>query len=265
MKSNVDIYYVEEGEIMQYVRCKIEQEIATVVLSRGKVNAINEAVIDELHDCFRSIAGDTEVRAVILTAEGKFFSFGFDIPEFLNYPKESFIRYLTKFTDFYTYLFMFPKPVIAALNGHTIAGGCMIAIACDYRIMVTGKARIALNEINFGSSVFDGSVEILRLLLGQRKAETMVCTGAMYLAEDAYQMGLIDQVSSELDLEGSARKIAGEYAAKDGVAFRSIKKLLREPIAKEIVQREKDSILEFVDIWYSENTWKNLQEKKIST
>ncbi|MBM4271770.1 MAG: enoyl-CoA hydratase/isomerase family protein, partial [Deltaproteobacteria bacterium] len=109
--------FVKEGETMQYVRCKSEQGIATVVLRRGKVNAINEAVIDELHDCFRSIADDAEVRAVILTGEGKFFSFGFDIPEFLDYPKDSFIRYLTKFTDFYTYLFMYPKPVIAALNG----------------------------------------------------------------------------------------------------------------------------------------------------
>lgn len=250
---------------MQYVRCKSEQGIATVVLRRGKVNAINEAVIDELHDCFRSIADDAEVRAVILTGEGKFFSFGFDIPEFLDYPKDSFIRYLTKFTDFYTYLFMYPKPVIAALNGHTIAGGCMIAIACDYRIMVTGKARIALNEINFGSSVFAGSVDILRLLLEQRKADTMVCTGAMYLAEEAYQMGLIDRISPEGDIESEARRIAAEYAAKDAVAFGSIKKLLRGPAAEQIMKREKDSISEFIDIWYSESTWKNLQEKKIYT
>jgi len=85
----------------------------------------------------------------------------------------------------------------------------------------------------------------------------------MYSAEEAYRIGLVDQVSSGVDLEADAKKIAGQYAIKDATAFRSIKKLLRRPVAEEIMKREKDSILEFVEIWYSENTWKNLQEKKI--
>jgi enoyl-CoA hydratase/carnithine racemase len=248
---------------MQYLQSTDDQGIVTVTLSRGKVNALNEAVIDEMAGCFKELAVDAGVRAVILTGTGKFFTFGFDIPEFLSYPKESFIRYLTKFTDFCTYLFLYPKPVIAALNGHTVAGGCMIAIACEYRVMVSGKAKIALNEINFGSSLFAGSVEMMKLLLGQRMAERLVYTGAMYSAEEAYKIGLIDQISSEVDLAGEVRKIAMQYAEKDGVAYKSIKKLLRGPIAEDIMKREKDSILEFVDIWYSETTWRNLQEKKI--
>jgi Delta3-Delta2-enoyl-CoA isomerase len=251
--------------MMQYVQYVNDQGIATVKLGRGKVNALNETVIDEMADLFRELADDAEVKAVILTGTGKFFTFGFDIPEFLSYPKESFIRYLTKFTDFTTYLFVYPKPVVAALNGHTIAGGCMIAIACDYRIMVAGKAKIALNEINFNSSLFAGSIKMMKLLLGQKNAERAVYTGTMYSAEEAYRMGLIDQISSEIDVEAEARKIASQYAEKDGVAFKSIKKLLRGPIAEEIMRRERDSILEFVDIWYSENTWKMLQEKKISS
>ncbi len=248
---------------MQFIQLRKDEGIATVALSRGKVNAINEAVIEEMTDCFKALADDSGVKAIILTGAGKFFSFGFDIPEFLDYPKEAFVRYLTKFTGFYTALFLHPKPVVAALNGHTIAGGCMIAIACDYRIMVSGKAKIALNEINFGSSLFAGSVELMKLLLGQRKAEAAVYSGAMYSAEEAHQMGLIDMVSSEDNLEAEAGKVARMYAAKDGVAFRSIKNLLRKPVAEEMRKREGDSIREFVDIWYSENTWKILQEKKI--
>lgn len=248
---------------MQYVQYVNDQGIVTVKLSRGKVNALNETVVDEITDCLQELAGDAGVKAVILTGTGKFFTFGFDIPEFLSYLKESFIRYLTKFTDLYAYLFLYPKPVIAALNGHTIAGGCMLAIACDYRIMVPGKAKIALNEINFGSSLFAGSVDILKLLLGQREAEKAVYTGAMYSAEEAYRIGLIDQISSEADLEVEAKKIAGQYAEKDGVAFESIKRLLRGPTSELILKRERDSILEFVDIWYSDSTWKNLQERKI--
>lgn len=250
---------------MDFVRVEKTDGIAKVILSRGKVNAINEFVIDELTACFKELADDTQTKAVIISGQGKFFTYGFDIPEFLNYKKEDFLRYLTKFTDFYGDVFLFPKPVIAALNGHTMAGGCMIAIACDYRIMVSGKAKISLNEINFGSSLFAGSVEIIKLWLGQKNAETAVYTGAMYTAEEAFQLGLIHQVSTEADLEANARSIAEQLAAKDGVAFRSIKHLLRKPLADEIKKREKDSLLGFVDIWYSENTWNKLQGKTIQS
>jgi 3,2-trans-enoyl-CoA isomerase len=248
---------------MEFLRLTKDEGIARVSLSRGKVNAINEKVVDELSDCFKQLADDPTVKAIIFTGEGKFFTFGFDIPEFLGYPKDDFIRYLTKFTDLYTYLFLYPKPVIAALNGHTVAGGCMLAISCDYRIMVPEKARIALNEINFGSSLFAGSVEIMKLLIGQRKAETAVYSGAMYSPEEALELGLIDRIVSPDELETEARAIAEEYAGKDGAAFKSIKLLLRKTLADDFVRREKDSILEFVDIWYSENTWKQLQDKTI--
>jgi 3,2-trans-enoyl-CoA isomerase len=248
---------------MEHLKITTEDVITRIVLHRGKVNAINERMIEELTTTFHELADKPYVRTIILTGKDHFFTFGFDIPEFLGYTKESFIRYLTKFTDFYTYLFLYPKPVIAALNGHTIAGGCMLVTACDYRIMVSGKAKIALNEINFGSSLFAGSIEMLKLLIGQRKAEEVVLSGAMYSAEDAYRLGLIDQVTTETDLYVEAEKIAMKYAEKDPVAFQSIKKLLRKPVADKMSQREKQSIIEFVDIWYSENTWKKLQEKTI--
>lgn len=248
---------------MDFVSLQMNEGIARVALNRGKVNAINEKVVDELTDCLRALSYDPGVSAVILTGQGKFFTFGFDIPEFLSYTKEAFVRYLTKFTGLYTDIFLYPKPVVAALNGHTIAGGCMLAIACDYRIMVPGKARISLNEINFSSSVFAGSVEIMKLLLGQRQAEAALLSGAMYSAEEALQLGLIDRIAAEANLEKEAMAKAREFAAQDSAAFRSIKKLLRQATAEEMMKREKASILEFVDIWYSEKTWKGLQEKVI--
>lgn len=250
---------------MDFVSLTTNEGIARVALSRGKVNAVNEKVVDELTDCFRALSYDPNVKAVILTSEGKFFTFGFDIPEFLGYSKEAFIRYLTKFTGLYTDIFLYPKPVVAALNGHTIAGGCMLAIACDYRIMVPGNAKISLNEINFSSSVFAGSVEIMKLWLGQRQAEAALLSGAMYSAEEALEIGLIDRIAAKADLENEAIAKAQEYAAQDSAAFRSIKKLLRQATAEEMMKREKASILEFVDIWYSEKTWKGLQEKVIRT
>ena len=248
---------------MSFMQVSKDGEIATVTLNRGKVNALNEPMVEELTKSFEDLETDNEVRSIIFTGSGKFFSFGFDVPEFLNYSKSDFIRYLDKFTNFYTYLFLFPKPIVAALNGHTIAGGCMLATACDFRLMVTGKGKISLNEITFGSAVLAGSVEMLKYCVGSRNAQSILYSGAMYSAEEAFELGLVDQVSSEDALAEDARKVAKELAQKDSSAFKSIKHLLRKPAVEEMIKREKDAILEFVDIWYSEQTWENLKAIKI--
>jgi 3,2-trans-enoyl-CoA isomerase len=238
-------------------------EIATVTLARGKVNALNEPMFREIRTSFQDLEKSDEVRAVILTGRGKFFSFGFDIPELLSYSKDDFIRYLTKFASFCSYLFLFPKPVIAALNGHTIAGGCMIANACDCRIMVSEKAKIALNEITFGASVFAGSVAILKFCVGSRNAATILYSGAMYSPDEAARLGLVDQIVPAENLMQTAEKAAVDFASKSAAAFSSIKDLLRRPISEEMAKREQDSLREFADIWYSERTWANLEDIKI--
>ncbi len=248
---------------MDFVSVTRDDRVATVTMSRGKVNALNESMVDQIAECFQALESDQAAKSVVLTGQGKFFSFGFDIPEFLSYSRDSFARYLAKFTNLYTYIFLFPKPVIAALNGHAVAGGCMLATACDYRIMVTGKAKISLNEIGFGSSVFAGSVEMLKSCVGQRNAQSILCSGAMYSAEGAGRLGLVDQISSNENLVTEAGKVARDFASKDSAAFRSIKMLLRKPTAARMIDREKDSIREFVSIWYSESTRKNLAEIKI--
>ncbi|UCG11352.1 MAG: enoyl-CoA hydratase/isomerase family protein [Deltaproteobacteria bacterium] len=248
---------------MSFVILSQSEEIATVTLQRGKVNALNEPTVDELTEAFQNLEKDRKVESVVLTGSGKFFSFGFDVPEFLGYAKKDFIRYLEKFANLYTYVFQFPKPVVASLNGHTIAGGCMLAIACDYRLMVSGKPKISLNEITFGSSVFAGSAEILRFCVGARNAQAILYSGAMYSAEEAFDLGLVDQVASEDLLVEDATGVARELALRNGPAFRSIKNLLRRPVVEEIMKSEKDSLIEMVDIWYSEPTRKNLRKIKI--
>ncbi len=248
---------------MKFVETSIDRHVAEVVLSRGTANAINEALVDELRRCFEELAADADVNAVVLTGNGNFFSFGLDVPEFLQYAKDDFIRFVTKFADLYTYIFLYPKPVIAALNGHTVAGGCMLATACDYRVMVSGKARISLNEIKFGSSLFPGSVEMLRYCTGPRNAEIVAYTGAKYSAEKAKGLGLIDQVVSQKDLTESAAVAAQEFARRYSPAFESIKKLLRYAVGEEMKRMDLRYSGEMVDIWYSEQTWKQLQQIKI--
>jgi enoyl-CoA hydratase/carnithine racemase len=245
---------------MEFVVLSRQQGIATVTLSRGKLNAINDTVVAELKGCFHQLEGDSEIRAVILTGQGKFFSFGFDTIHLGHYPKDLFIDFLMNFTDFYTSLFLFPKPVVAALNGHAVAGGCMLATACDYRIMTAGKAKIALNEINFGASLLAGSVEMLKFCVGERNAQRIVYTGAMFTPEEAEGLGLIDRIVTNETLLSEANSVANELAQPNQQAFQSIKMLLRRGIALEMRKREKDSILEFTEIWYSPQTQKQVQE-----
>ena len=245
---------------MTFIEVEQSDGITSLYLNRGKVNALNGAVVEELREALRS--AETS-KAVILSGRGKFFSFGFDIPEFLSFSREELTRFLVQFTDLYTVLFTYPRPVVAALNGHAIAGGCMLALACDSRVMATGSGKISLNEIGFGSSVFAGSVEMLRFAVGGTVASEVLYSGAMYAAEDAKRMGLIQNVAEPDKLLERAKEIAADLGSRDPRAFTSIKSLLRGPVAEEMRRREKASIDEFVDIWYSPSTWTKLQEIKI--
>ncbi len=248
---------------MDFIEVQKRKAVAVLMLRRGKVNALNGAMVDQIRQSLKALEGDPEARSIIITGAGKFFSFGFDIPKFLSFTKDQFAEFLANFADLYTYLFLYPKPVVAALNGHTIAGGCMLALACDSRVMLAGKAKISLNEIAFGSTVFAGSTEMLRFCVGSANASKVLYSGAMYPAEEAMSFGLVDEVATEHDLMDVAFNMAAALASKHPPAFASIKSLLRRSIAEEMIRRERESIKELVDIWYSENTWANLQDIKI--
>ncbi|HEY1418466.1 MAG TPA: enoyl-CoA hydratase/isomerase family protein [Myxococcaceae bacterium] len=248
---------------MSFVDLEVREGLATVRLERGKVNALNEQVVDELSRCFRELGADPAVRGILLTGTGKFFSFGFDIPEFLGVSKEEFARYLRMFTTLYRELFVHPRPVVAALNGHTVAGGCMLATACDARVMAKENGKIGLNEIGFGSSLFAGSLEILRFWVGGRRAQEVAYGGALYTAEQALALGLIDAAVPGDALLKEARGRLEQLARRSPDAFRSIKRLLRQPVAEEMQRREEASIQEFVDVWYSDETRAELAKIQI--
>ncbi|WP_372714843.1 enoyl-CoA hydratase/isomerase family protein [Ilyobacter sp.] len=249
---------------MTFVTLKKQDGVGILTISRGNVNPINEKFVDELTVAFKTIEKDKEINSVILTGYGKFFSFGFDIPEFLSYSKENFSGYVKKFTELYTLIFTFSKPVIASLNGHTMAGGCMLAMACDYRIMASGKSKISLNELTFGATVLAGSVEMLRFIVGNANSSKILYSGKMYSSQEAKEMGLIDEVAELEDLTSISLEKAKDLGDRSSEAFHSIKKLIRKPVAEEMKKREIESIKEFVEIWYSSSTQENLKKITIN-
>ena len=243
---------------MKHIGIEKTGELALVRLKRGAVNAINHEMVLELLQLFHGLRDDDSVGGVVLTGSGKFFTFGFDIPEFMSWSKDAFIEYLTDFTRFYREVFLFPKPVVAALNGHTIAGGCMIALACDRRLMAEGTSKISLNEVDIGASVFAGATEMLKARVGHAVAEQVLYSGDMYMPEEALSLGLIDRVCPADELLDIAMEEAAGMAARDPVAFAGIKNLLRRPVLDDFSGREAASVQEFADIWYSEETRKKL-------
>jgi enoyl-CoA hydratase/carnithine racemase len=246
-----------EVRSLSIVELRKSDGIATLRLDRGKVNAINDDMVAAIRGALRDCDQDDQVRAVIVTGTGKFFSFGFDVPELYPWDRDRFTRFIEDFTDLYAEMFLFRKPVVAAINGHAVAGGCMLALTCDYRMMTRGGAKISLNEVNFGSTVFAGSMEMLRFATGSANASTIHLSGNMYEADDALSLGLIDAVGDD------ALPIAREMAAKHQPAFGSLKSLLRKPIVDEFRRREADAIREFVEIWYSPATRAELQKIRI--
>ena len=237
--------------------------LAIVTMERGKVNALNPELVEELSATFSDLGKDDGIRVVLFTGRGKFFSFGFDIPEFMASSRDKFTTFLIQFTNLYTEMFLFPKPLIASINGHAIAGGCMLATACDYRIMVAGRSKIGVNELAFGSTVFAGSVEMLKFCVGQRNAGTILYSSQLYSGSEAMGLGLVDRMSTSLDLMRDTREVAHIFALKQPDAFKSIKGLLRNPVREAMIKKESHSIHKFVDIWCSEATMSNLKEIKI--
>lgn len=248
---------------MSYVELKESDVIATIILKRAPVNALNEQVLYELKAAFHGAAQDESIKAVVLTGEGSFFSFGFDVPGLMSWPKDDFQSYVTKFSGLIKDIFMFPKPIIAAINGHAVAGGCILALACDYRIIKSEKAKIALNEMTFGSTLFSCVTETLKYAVGARGGEKILYSGKMYSAQDALSIGLVDKVSGEKEFLSDLTEVAHDFAGKDINAFSSIKKMLKQDTLNRININEEESILEFVDVWYSDSTREQLAKIEI--
>lgn len=248
---------------MSHVQIQFAESIATVTLARGKVNALNLEVVRQLADAFAGLRDNTAVRGVILTGRGPFFSFGFDVPELRVLPRERFAPFVREFTTLYANLFTFPKPIVAAINGHAVAGGCMIALAADYRLMVTGKPLIGLNEVTFGAAKFAGSVEMLRHAVGGRWADRVSLLGRLYSPDEAHSMGLVDEICEPDKIPGRALAVATEYAHGDPSAYSAIKRLIRGPVGETMAAREDAAIRDFLDIWYSESTRRQLMNINI--
>jgi enoyl-CoA hydratase/carnithine racemase len=184
--------------------------IAVLTLASDKVNALDVATLSEIALYLDRAAPDPAVRALVVTGAGSIFSAGLNVSEVLDHEKDRTGVLLDALRDALVGLFRFPKPTVAAINGPAIAGGCILACACDKRLIAEG-ARIGATELKVGVSFPVFAVELLRHACGSA-AEQLMFDAALLNAEEACACGLVHQVVTADALAATATDLAAQLA-----------------------------------------------------
>ncbi len=241
------------------VSIEYHENVAVIKLTRGVTNSLDLQLVQELGDLLRSTGENPNVRGVVLTgANDKFFSIGFDIPQLFDLSREEFSIFYRAFNGYCLDLFTFPKPTVAAITGHAIAGGYILALCCDYRYIAEGRKLIGLNEIKLGVPVPYLADCILRQLVGMRHARDIMDSGEFYQPEKARQIGMVDQIFPlEKVLSASIEK-ASTLGAFSQEAFALTKRNRVEIVAAQIETQLQEREQLFVQRWYSIDTRERL-------
>ncbi|MEO0091854.1 MAG: enoyl-CoA hydratase-related protein [candidate division WOR-3 bacterium] len=213
----------------------IEDNIAIIKFNRPQVlNALNTETILELEQVLDELATNSDVRVIILTGEGKAFVAGADISEMRNFTSVQARIFAQNGHRVLSKLENIEKPVIAAINGFALGGGCEIALACDIRIL-SENAKIGQPEVNLGIIPGFGGTQRLARLCGAGIAKELIYTGDMIDAQEAYRIGLANKVVPLDKLIDTAKEFAKKIMNKGPIAIR---------MTKTIINRGIDSNLE---------------------
>jgi len=218
--------------------------IVTLRLAHGKASALDVELLEAL-DAALDEAERSDTRALVLTGKGTIFSAGVDL---FRLPAEG-APYVERFFPLLVAairrLFLFPRPVVAALNGHAIAGGCILAQACDHRLMATGKGRMGVPELLAGLSFPALVLEIMRFATPPQHLQEIIYSGVTFTAADALARGLLDELVEPEALTDRAHAMALHLASIDATAFRITKHQLRSDAidrAGRLVSSDRESL-----------------------
>ena len=239
-------------QVMEFVRTERDEELLVVTLSRGKANALNAAMVGELATVVHAAAETSDVRGIVLTSDRpRFFSTGFDVTEVFAYDRDSMRDFFARFTALTDRLLRLQKPVVAAINGHTFAGGAVLALACDRRIFAAGEYGFALNEINLGVVVTPGIIRTAVAAVGVAHARELILAGATLNPEQAHRIGLAHALAAPEDLLAAARARARELTEKPPIAFGQLKRVFGETTGLPASGEDRPALEMFLEQWFS--------------
>jgi enoyl-CoA hydratase len=201
--------------------------IVVVTVDRPPVNALNAKLIQEIIDTFEELENNESVAVVILTGAGKAFIAGADIKEVSALDSEEGQKFSALGQGMTNRIDDFPRPVLCAIEGLALGGGCEVALACDIRV-ASEKARFGQPEVNLGVIPGAGGTQRLPRLVGRGMAKFLLYTGDTIDALEAFRIGLVEKVVSSGDALNEAKKIAKMIMTKGPVAIALTKKAVNE-------------------------------------
>jgi enoyl-CoA hydratase len=223
--------------------------VAVLTLAHGPVNAMDLDLLNTVTETFEGLADDP-ARAVVLTGSGRSFSAGVDLRAFLDGGEDYAKEFLPALSEALTTVFSFPRPVVAAVNGHAIAGGAVLACAADHRVMAAGRGRIGTPELLVGVAFPRAPLDIVVHAVGERVARDLVFRGETLPPEEALSVGLVDEVAPPEEVVDRALAVARRLGDTiPGDAFAHTKRQLRRHVLERIVNYQVEEDATAVQVW----------------
>ena len=244
---------------MSGVTIERQGRLAVLRLAKARGNAIDEPLVEELARAAAEAASDPGVRGVLLaSAHPKLFCPGLDLVALAGYDRASMERFMTAFAVAVWALYGLPKPVVAAVSGAAVAGGCILALTADHRVLRRG-APIGLNEVKVGVPLPWTVTRLLRATAHPDALSRIALLGRNFADEEAVAAGLADEVAEAEGFEATCLARLEEYAEKDPQALATTKAWLRESVLAEMMAREAERVPAFLDGWFSPGTQERIR------
>jgi Delta3-Delta2-enoyl-CoA isomerase len=246
---------------MGAVRLERRGSLTALRLDKGRGNAIDAGLVEDLIGACRELAADASVRGVLLaSAHPKLFSGGLDLVDPAGYDRPAMERFMGRFAEMVYALYTLPAPVVAAVSGHAIAGGCILALTADYRILRRGDVQIGLNEVRVGVPLPGAVLVLLRWSVPAAALPAIALLGRNFADDEAVSHGLVHALADAAGFEDFCLARLEEFAEKDAEAVRAMKASLREPIVREMRERERGLMSVWLDRWFAESTRARMRE-----
>jgi enoyl-CoA hydratase len=203
--------------------------VGTIRLDRPKMNALNRQVSTEIDAAVAEAKQNDDVRAVVVWGGERIFAAGADIKEMTTHDPVSMFKWIGDFQDVFTRLERLPKVTVAAVNGYALGGGCELSMACDFRVAAE-DAKFGQPEILLGVIPGAGGTQRLPRLVGVSRAKDLIYSGRMIDAQEALDIGLLNQVVPAAEVYERAVALAESYARGPGVALLAAKQVIQNGI-----------------------------------
>ena len=235
---------------MKYLQTEIRDGLGIVTLNRGTANALNRDMIGEISTLFAEWRADDSVRGALITGKDNFFSAGLDVIEVFSYDQDQSEIFWKDFALMMYELSSWPKPLGCAINGHSPAGGCIIAITTDFRLMASGNFKIGLNEVPVGIVVPMPVYKLYAQWVGNRNAYQFLIQGKLLNPEEALACGLVDGLFPQEEVLPSAEHAVRQLMKLDPGTFAKTKLNLRSEILHSLKEDFEGSFGDTLSHWW---------------